>query len=150
MGWNLFGKSVTDEDICFLRDVALLIIDLSKYTSDAAISRVIPKILKEKGLYEKFKTLDSYTTINDCYPRDQLKKMDNINTLIFIASQFNLNKDEKFNITHLLFEIVKKNNLTNNEKIFFLRYLMKNFIYKDEKISENDMNMVIELYIDLI
>lgn len=150
MGWNLFSKQVTDENICFLRDVAFLIADLAECASADSISHVIPTILKEKGLWEKFKTIDSYSVINDCYPRDREKLMDNIDTLILIVQQFNLNENEKQYMQHSLFKIITKMRLTRNEQVSFIEKFVTEIIYEGKDVSQKTLDFHIQIGLETL
>lgn len=124
MGWNLFGKAITDVDMCFIRDLAELSVEIMKSTSEVAAITAMRKIIDDKGLFEKLRSFNDYTTVNDCYPNNRRELIDNARTLFSYAEQFGTNTGAGVHCK--LREIMNKMRLTNEEKISLVKNYYKN------------------------
>lgn len=124
MGWHLFGKTITDVDMCFIRDLVELSVEVMQNNSKVAAIAAMRKVIDDKGLLAKARAFSDYTTINDCYPNNRRELIDNARALFSYAEQFGTNV--RGGVSYKLKEIMNKMRLTNEEKILLVKIYYNN------------------------
>lgn len=147
MGISLFGKRITDVDMCFVRDLLEIAVVIKDVSGEATAKLLIQPIIEERGLEEKVKELIKYTVINDCYPYDRQKLIKNAEDYFSVLEAYEAQPEAKGVISYTILKIVKKMGLSYDEKVDLIcKYILN---ISSEERKEELWSMIINDYITL-
>lgn len=137
MSWNLFGKDIYDEDLCFCRDFVEIITPVSQVTTSLVWQTAGRKILAERNLQSKMNEyyhLSSRDKVHDCYPSDRQKLLANAESIMQFVNSIGLSQSQLINlrIMNVVSSVLKKMRFQDAEKT----YLIRNYILHKDLVNK--------------